>query len=32
MTWRPVWALIEREMMRMVRQRGRVGEAPWCGR
>ena len=26
MTWRPVWALIEREMMRMVRQRGPVGE------
>ena len=27
MTWRPVWALIEREMMRMVRQRGRLVSA-----
>ena len=27
MMWRPVWALIERELMRMVRQRGRLVSA-----
>lgn len=27
MIWRPVWALIERELMRMVRQRGRLVSA-----
>ena len=27
MMWRPVWALIEREIMRMVRQRGRLVSA-----
>jgi ABC-2 type transport system permease protein len=24
MTWRPLWAIIEREMIRMIRQRGRL--------